>query len=425
MAVKLAEHPIRQALHEEIHARPSVPLVAPATVVQLSWLLPREATSERLLEHWMRLRNLPGAVLELDAAAQSLLRWGGLRIKRERHAEFHSYTFYLDGDHDSPAAILSRLPEGWLEASPGEVIAATHVRLRPVSDTPPSEFLDAADPFDPALVASKISDGNAWVLSDFQLHEGFIQFIVLDAAMTPKQAGRAVQRLLEIDTYRMLALLAFPVAKEVGAFLGRAEAELAELVAAMSRAASFEDERDILARLTHLAAEIEHSIAASAYRFGAATAYSALVRQRIAELREIRLAGYSTLQGFMERRFAPAMNTCAAVARRQEELSQRSTRNSQLLRTRVDLELERQNQQLLAQMNRRVKLQLRLQAAVESLSVMAITYYGSQLVHYLAKGFEPWLHIKPELATAVSIPLLAALIALGVRRVHRVVEHEG
>ena len=154
MAVKLAEHPIRQALHEEIHARPSVPLVAPATVVQLSWLLPREATSERLLEHWMRLRNLPGAVLELDAAAQSLLRWGGLRIKRERHAEFHSYTFYLDGDHDSPAAILSRLPEGWLEASPGEVIAATHVRLRPISDTPPSEFLDAADPFDPALVAS-------------------------------------------------------------------------------------------------------------------------------------------------------------------------------------------------------------------------------------------------------------------------------
>lgn len=218
MAVKLAEHPIRQALHEEIHARPSVPLVAPATVVQLSWLLPREATSERLLEHWMRLRNLPGAVLELDAAAQSLLRWGGLRIKRERHAEFHSYTFYLDGDHDSPAAILSRLPEGWLEASPGEVIAATHVRLRPISDTPPSEFLDAADPFGPALVASKISDGNAWVLSDFQLHEGFIQLIVLDAAMTPKQAGRAVQRLLEIDTYRMLALLAFPVAKEVGAF---------------------------------------------------------------------------------------------------------------------------------------------------------------------------------------------------------------
>lgn len=254
--MKLAEHPIRQALHEEIHARPSVPLLAPATVVQLSWLLPRETPSDRLLEHWARLRNLPGTAIELDAAAQSLLRWGGLRIKRERHAEFHSYTFYLDGDHDTPEAILSRLPEGWLEASPGEVIAATHVRLRPVSDTPPAEFLDAADPFGPALVASKISDGNAWVLSDFQLHRGFIQFIVLDAAMTPKQAGRAVQRLLEIDTYRMLALLAFPLAKEIGAFLGRAEAELAELVAAMSRAASLADEQEVLSRLTRLAAEI-------------------------------------------------------------------------------------------------------------------------------------------------------------------------
>ncbi|MBI5780602.1 MAG: DUF3422 family protein [Rhodocyclales bacterium] len=55
---------------------------------------------------------------------------------------------------------------------------------------------------------------------------------------------------------------------------------------------------------------IEHSIAANAY--------ASLVRQRIGELREIRLSGYSTLQGCMERRFAPAMNTCAAVARRQE-----------------------------------------------------------------------------------------------------------
>jgi uncharacterized membrane-anchored protein len=64
----------------------------------------------------------------------------------------------------------------------------------------------------------------------------------------------------------------------------------------------------------------------------------------------------------MERRLLPAMNTCATMARRQEDLSSRVARNSQLLRTRVEVELERQNQELLGQMNRRAKLQLHLQA---------------------------------------------------------------
>ena len=80
------------------------------------------------------------------------------------------------------------------------------------------------------------------------------------------------------------------------------------------------------------------------------------------------------------------MNTCAAMARRQDDLSGCVARNSQLLRTRVDIELERQNQELLAQMNNRAKLQLRLQETVEGLSVVAITYYGSRSCTYLAKG---------------------------------------
>ena len=108
------------------------------------------------------------------------------------------------------------------------------------------------------------------------------------------------------------------------------------------------------------------------------------------------------------------------MARRQEDLSGRIARNSQLLRTRVDIELERQNQELLAQMNRRAKLQLRLQETVEGLSVVAITYYASQLVQYLAKGGKDYLApATPEVITAVSIPIIAGLVALGLRRMRR------
>jgi uncharacterized membrane-anchored protein len=160
-------------------------------------------------------------------------------------------------------------------------------------------------------------------------------------------------------------------------------------------------------------------VARTTFRFGAAAAYHGLVMQRIEELRETRIPGLPILAEFMQRRLLPAMNTCAAISRRQEELSERIARNSQLLRTRVDIELERQNQELLAQMNSRAKLQLRLQETVEGLSVVVLTYYGSQLVQYLAKGSKALHHLDTDLVTALSIPLIAGLLAWGTRRMRR------
>jgi uncharacterized membrane-anchored protein len=128
----------------------------------------------------------------------------------------------------------------------------------------------------------------------------------------------------------------------------------------------------------------------------------------------------------MERRLAPAMSTCQSIAGRQADLSTRIARKSALLRTRVDIELERQNQELLAQMNRRAKLQLRLQETVEGLSVVAITYYGSQLVQYLAKGLNKAIlpSLSPEIAAAVSIPVIATVVALSIRRMRKTLAAE-
>ena len=142
--------------------------------------------------------------------------------------------------------------------------------------------------------------------------------------------------------------------------------------------------------------------------------------QRIAELRERRIIGLPTFHEFMERRLLPAMNTCETMARRQEDLSSRVARNSQLLRTRVEVELERQNQELLGQMNRRAKLQLHLQQTVEGLSVVAITYYASQLVQYMAKGLKHQIEpLTPEGITAAAIPLIAVFVAFGLHRMRK------
>ncbi len=419
-------HPLRQTLSDEVHARPPVPLDTPELVTYLAFLH-EPGSVEREGVHLCQLAEQFGLPTPLTENGHLFLDAGRFRLKWERHNEFSSYTFFRRiraGDCTEENALLE-VPATWRKSIPGQLIVASHVELRAVAEEPPDAVMARLSPTGRQTVAARVADEAAWVFTDFQIEDGFSRFLVLDASLTPRQAGRTVQRLLEIETYRVIALLAFPVAKEVGRLLSRAEDELADLMDIIGRAADADDERAVLARLTRLAAEVERSVAHTTFRFGAAAAYYRMVRQRIDELRETRLTGFPTIGEFMARRLTPAIDTCATIARRQEDLSGRIARNSQLLRTRVDIELQHQNQELLAQMNRRARLQLRLQETVEGLSVVAITYYASQLVHYLAKGGKNYIApATPEVLTAVSIPLIAGLVALGLRRMRRALAAE-
>jgi len=415
------EHPQRQALNNEVHARPPVMLETPEFVTYLAFVH-ANGSAGRETAHLCQLAEQLGLPAPDTSSGHVFLDAGGFRLKWERHNEFTSYTFVrrIDTTDAADEHALLEVPAGWRKEIPGKLIVATHIELRSVGEVAPDTVLAQLSPTGMTTVASQVADGAGWVFTDFQIADGFSRFLVLDASLTPRQAGRTVQRLLEIETYRVMALLAFPVAKEIGRLLSLTEDELADLMDNMGSATSPEDERNVLGGLTRLAANVERSVARTTFRFGAAAAYFRLVRQRIEDLREVRLSGFPTVREFMERRLAPAIDTCATIARRQEDLSSRIARNSQLLRTRVDVELERQNQELLAQMNRRAKLQLRLQETVEGLSVVAITYYGSQLVQYLAKGAKDYIApATPEVVTAASIPLIAGLVALGLRRMRR------
>jgi uncharacterized membrane-anchored protein len=141
--------------------------------------------------------------------------------------------------------------------------------------------------------------------------------------------------------------------------------------------------------------------------------------RRIAELREQRLTGYQTVEEFMVRRFSPAVATCASTSKRLHDLSERVAQTSALLSTRVDIVREKQNHRLLDSMNRRARLQLRLQQTVEIISVVPITYYVVGLVGYVAKA----LHaagslLDPEIVEGIAIPIVALMVIAVVRRAH-------
>ncbi len=417
-----AEHDQRQALNAEFHARPPVPLESPTLISYLAMHHEGESGGAAL-QHLIALGKLLGQPVDAEGTHR-LIDFGHFQLKWELHNEFSSYTFFRSvarGEGlDVPTSALAVVPEAWLQSLPGKLIVATHVELRSAAEVTPESVMDKLSPIGSQMVGAIVADGAAWVFTDFLFEDGFSRFLVIDVSLTRRQAGRTVQRLVEIETYRLMALLAFPVAKDVGRLLGNAERKLADLMDRTGSARSTEDERSVLADLTSMAADVEHSVARTTFRFGAARAYHSLVMQRIAELRERRIIGLPTFHEFMERRLLPAMNTCQTMARRQEDLSSRVARNSQLLRTRVEVELERQNQELLAQMNRRAKLQLHLQETVEGLSVVAITYYASQLVQYMAKGLKHQIEpFTPEGITAVAIPLIAGLVAFSMHRMRK------
>ncbi|MBY0431738.1 MAG: DUF3422 domain-containing protein, partial [Rhodospirillales bacterium] len=306
---------------------------------------------------------------------------------------------------------LELVPRDWLESLPGECLVALHVAVeaRERGTEELARFFDGN-----LIMGSEVLSGAARAWTDFRMHDGFGRFLVADHGLLPGQAGRLVQRLLEIETYRMMALLAFPLARETQPRISTVDAGLSEIIHRMAEGTAGDSDRALLERLTALAADVERISAATTYRFSASRAYYGLVERRIRELREERLAGTQTIGEFMERRLGPAMATCLSTAERHEALSRRIARAGDLLRTRVDIALEEKNRDLLLSMNRRAALQLRLQETVEGLSVVAIAK---------AAG----VPINPDLAVFLGFPVLVAMIWLGVKRLRKaiVAEEEG
>ena len=425
----IKKHPLRDYLNSEFHARSPIPLSSPVLVSHLAFQHdPLTVQDER--ENVLRLCQTSTCKFIENSTTHLMLDAGSFQMRWELHTEYSSYTFFcplrVSEPLDPDVTALDAVFPDWLSAIPGQLIVATHVELRSTTDvSPESVFAGLSPTSSRQMVVSRIANGAGWVFTDFMFDNGFSRFLVLDDSLAGRQPGRAVQRLFEIETYRMMALLGLPVATEVGKWLNGAESRLAELMDHIVQVDSPADEVAVLADLSKMAAEVEHSVARTTVRFGASCAFNSLVWQRINELREIRVPGYQTLHEFMQRRFLPAMNTCAAMARRQDDLSNRVARNSQLLRTRVDIELKRQNQEQLTQMNKRAKVQLRLQETVEGLSIVAITYYGSQLVQYLVKGGKYLFPaLSPEIATALSIPLIAILALFGIKRMRKTLAQE-
>ncbi|MEK8025432.1 MAG: hypothetical protein RLY78_1151 [Pseudomonadota bacterium] len=427
-------------LHQELHARPALP-ARPTCVV--SYWVNAGMRPERAEQALRTLCLAAGASAPPAGVRHHVLHAPGFALKYERHGEFISWQVNrpLDERGDAlddarlgallrEASALPMLPDAFVALLSGEgagrMLAATHVLLldaRASEDLLPRcqallavQGTASGQDDGGALMGAFIADARRCaLLTHLRLGtDGFTRFVLLDYGLVPEQAAREAQRVCEIEAYRMLAMLGFPVAQQEAGELAALEQTLQGTVDAMANDQSADDGR-AFETLTRLAAAVEHSTARTRYRFSATRAYHRIVERRLADLREQRIDGVQTLSGFLARRFAPAMALCDSTDARLTDVAERISRAMSLARIRIEVRREEGNQELLRALAQRQKQQLQLQQTVEGLSVVAISYYALGLVGYLAKGAKslPWLeplHLQPDVVTGLAaVPVLACV----------------
>jgi uncharacterized membrane-anchored protein len=418
-------HPLRFVLHNEIHARSPVSLKLPVTATHLAvFISEKEKTLER--EHLAILCARFAVSPPQNTAMQFTATLDNFLFHWEQHGEFSTYTFYVnkvDTEHPFTKPALTYAPLDWLDKLPGKSIVAAHAVIMPACEQPP-DSQDIVHYFEGnTIVGSQVTGGDALAFTDFRIHnDGFSRFLIYNKKLQSQQSGRLLQRLFEIEVYRVMSLLAFPVAQELSPKVRESEQHLSDITTAVAQANC--DDGKLLDELTRLAADVESHISNSQYRFGAAQAYYKIVEQRITDIREVKIQGIQTIGEFLTKRLQPATSSSKSTAKRFALLSERISNASQLLRTRVDISIERQNQALLTSMDLRVKMQLRLQETVEGLSIVAITTYIVNLIHSGAKAVlsSGLMDIKPDLISGIAIPFVLLAVAIGVRRLHKVIK---
>ncbi len=402
-------HALRGRVLAEVHARPFEPMEGAKRILHFAFTTdpPAAAKAREAIETFCREHSLPAPLLEAK------------QHRIELPSAIRGQTY--------PGATGARRREARAGVPAGRwrtfAIHAAFAAARAIACRRRSASFAGTDGwrqmFEPSrLAASEVLQGAAIAATDFHSDDsGFVRLLVLDRRLKTGEAGALVRRLLELETYRTLALLGLPEAEAAGPVIRRIEAQLPLLVQRLREGEGLDASRELLAHLTALAAELEASAAQSLYRFGATRAYHELVSLRLDALGESALPDVPTLKGFLTRRLTPAIRTCASAEERQENLAQKLARAGQLLRTRVEIELESQNKDSLSNMNDRFRLQLKLQQAVKIVSIGAITYYLVAILHLIFVGVHAKIEgFDPDFATAVSVPFVLAPILWIFRR---------
>ena len=417
---------------DELHARPYIKLGNNLRTFHFAYLIKEndEKKSWNYLDKFLRKFNfqkLPNEVSKYWVAEGK-----DLTVRYECHTEFISLTLIYPNkieNKNKPKLFdenfLNLLPIDFLENFPGDHFLSTWIEMAP------SNFnfkpIDIEEFFyHDNFAGSNVAEDGANVFMSFKsdrtdfLGSGFRRVFIQNKNLRTRRTGRLLQRIVELETYQVLSLLGLPQVRQETLNLSNLEKQITEITKSVSKTAkknlnkksiAYPDYQKDLNELSYVVAKIEEIDSSSNYRLSATAAYYKLVEQRIQDLREERLESFQTNYEFLSRRLQPAIRTTEAFSRRLESLAIRAQRADNLVRTQIEMGVQIQNKNLLESMELRARAQLRLQETVESLSIVAITYYIVGLLSTLVDpiNFDKFF-ISKTVFLALCVPIILALI---------------
>ena len=417
---------------DELHARPYIKLGNNLRTFHFAYLIKEndEKKSWKYLDNFLRKINfqkLPNEVSKYWVAEGK-----DLTVRYECHTEFISLTLIYPNkieNKNKPKLFdenfLNLLPIDFLKNFPGDHFLSTWIEMAP------SNFnfkpIDIEEFFyHDNFAGSNVAEDGANVFMSFKsdrtdfLGSGFRRVFIQNKNLRTRRTGRLLQRIVELETYQVLSLLGLPQVRQETLNLSNLEKQITEITKSVSKTAkknlnkksiAYPDYQKDLNELSYVVAKIEEIDSSSNYRLSATAAYYKLVEQRIQDLREERLESFQTNYEFLSRRLQPAIRTTEAFSRRLESLAIRAQRADNLVRTQIEMGVQIQNKNLLESMELRARAQLRLQETVESLSIVAITYYIVGLLSTLVDpiNFDKFF-ISKTVFLALCVPIILVLI---------------
>ncbi|WP_421761847.1 DUF3422 family protein [Devosia sp.] len=406
------EHRYRRVIDEETHARPVPPMTAPLRIRRLAFMSADGGKDLAALHAQMGM--VAGVRADGPAWARQLVfSRDGRDVTWELHNEFATLTWTAAPNDwtKRPEGIGLELHQNLL------LISATRIDLM-ATETIAEPALSGFNPL--SLCYSSVFEGQAQAATDFHLDEaGFVRFEVAAGGNGALRSGVIVRRLLEIETYRTMALLGLPLARELSGKVSQYEATLAAITHDMGEHDGTADHQAILASLHRLSTDIGRTVEETSFRFAATQAYGEVLAERLARLKERAIGEFTTIERFLNNRVQPALATCRAMEKRLTAVTAKVQRSIELLNARMTLSIQGQNQSVLDAISATGARQYRLQETVEGLSIIAISYYALGILGYGLESLHDVLPWPKPVMLGLAAPLVLLAAFFGIRRLRR------
>ncbi|MDH5720253.1 MAG: DUF3422 domain-containing protein [Spirochaetia bacterium] len=404
-------------IHGELHARTSISIEAPAQIRHTAYNFSAEdkKAKNKIIETFNSLLvqlNIKKTDIRHEErscfAEKSFAEKGRLLLMWEMHTEFYSYTtIFIPKDKASFYSKPYSLPEFYTAGKKILDLSVLIVSGLKLTNKIQS-FLHEG-----TLYGGYVLNGEASVYTTFQINElGQERYVILSGKLSSGRLGRLVRRIIEIENYSHLILLPLTEYKTHITRLRNKEkriAEYSEQIAVDLAQENIDAQKEQLwiVKLTRSLAELIRLTENMRYRFSAASSYYRIFIERLKWLREKTGEGYQSIDEFLTARVSPAVRNYENFIDRSEALASQLTALGNMIRTRINQIMERQNLKTLEAMNKRVKLQIMLQETVEGLSIIVLSYYMTSLSSYIFQAIDKLASLPGDykLWTAFSVPV--------------------